>query len=399
MPVMTRWFGLFSISFSIFAAFSAPPAAAPTEPEFVSVFVAGEQGYACYRIPAMVTTRNGVVLAVADGRLTGCSDIPNPLDLVLKRSRDQGRTWSPLQIVVPYGKVSDDADVYPACGITNPVPRVAAGDAALLLDRTNGRVWVLYDNGGHAAGRPHRRAIKLELRFSDDEGASWSGAIDVESQNPGLRPEGVDFLAGPGNGIQLARGTHAGRLIFPVYIYGGPYYSSVIYSDDHGKTWRRGGNAGTGGGEIQVAETRDGGLLATIRNATFPKAGVRFFNESVDGGETWGTPYFETKVQAAMPDPKCQASLLQLRPSAGMTNHWLVLANAADPAARVNLTLRFSADYGRTWSRSLVALRGKAAYSALTEMNSGEIGLLVELDDYKRIGFARLPAVESDPRH
>jgi len=396
MPVMTRRFGLLSIYFSLFAASSAPPVSAAAEPEFVSVFVAGEQGYACYRIPAMVTTRNGVVLAVADGRLTGCNDIPNPLDLVLKRSRDQGRTWSPLQIIVPYGKASEDADVYPACGITNPIPRVAAGDAALLLDRSDGRVWVLYDNGGHAPGRPHHRAIKLELRFSDDEGSSWSGAIDVESQNPGLRPEGVDFLAGPGNGIQLARGPHAGRLIFPVYIYGGPYYSSVIYSDDHGKTWRRGGNAGTGGGEIQVAETRDGVVFATIRNATFPKAGVRFFNESLDGGETWGTPYFETHAQAALPDPKCQASLLRLPAADPLQKDRLVLAHAADPKSRKRLTVRFSDDEGRTWPLSRLVYEGGSAYSALTQLTSGEIGVLVEMDEYCRIGLARIfppPAV------
>jgi sialidase-1 len=369
--------------------------AAPAEVEFKPVFTAGEEGYACYRIPAMVTTAQGTILAVADGRLAGCNDIPNPLDLVLKRSHDQGRTWSPLQVIAGYGKDTQDTDVYPACGITNPIPRVSAGDAALVFDRTRSRVWVLYDNGGSASQRPHQRAIKLELRFSDDDGATWSDAIDLEASNPALRPAGVDFLAGPGNGIQLTRGPHAGRLVFAVYLYGTPYYSSVIFSDDHGASWRRGGNAGAGGGEIQVAETSEGQLLATIRHATFPKKGVRYFNRSPDGGESWGEPYFETAVQPALPDPGCQASLLRLTAPGRSTNSVLVLAHAAEETARVKLTLRFSHDRGRTWGGSRLVYPGPAAYSALTELGPEEIGLLAELDDYKRIGFARLPTLES----
>src|SRR5690349_3916594 len=86
---------------------------------FVPVFTGGEEGYACFRIPAMVTTRNGVILAVADGRIAGCADIPNPLDLVVRRSSDQGKTWSPLAVIADYGKNTNDSDVYPAYGLTN----------------------------------------------------------------------------------------------------------------------------------------------------------------------------------------------------------------------------------------------------------------------------------------
>src|SRR5438094_877360 len=168
-------------------------AAEDTAGSFVPVFVGGEEGYACFRIPAMVTTAKGALLAAADGRISGCGDIPNPLDLVLKRSLDNGRTWTRLQVIADYGKNTNDTDVYPAYGVTNPVPRVAAGDAALLLDRTNGRVWVLYDNGAYVPGKHNKRALKLELRSSDDDGVTWSPGIDLEGQNPGLRPGGTDF--------------------------------------------------------------------------------------------------------------------------------------------------------------------------------------------------------------
>ena len=369
---------------------------APLPPGFVPVFVAGQDGYACFRIPALVTATNGALLAMADGRISNCADIPNPIDLVLKRSFDQGRSWAPLQIIADYGKNTNDLDTYPASGITNPVARVAAGDAALLLDRTNGRVWVLYDNGAYVPGRPHHRALKLELRFSDDNGQTWSSGIDVEARNPGLRPAGTDFMASPGNGIQLAGGPHAGRLIFPVYVWAKPFYSSRLYRDDHGRSWRLGGNAGAGGGEMQIAEVSDGGLLATIRNNAFTEQGVRFFNTSPDGGETWGAPFYQSKAQPPLPDPKCQASLLRI-PS---THHPLLLgmANAAHVTLRTNLTLRFSLDEGRTWPVSNRVYAGSAAYSALTSLAPEELGLLLEMDKYHRICFVRMGAPALAPK-
>jgi sialidase-1 len=334
----------------------------------------------------MVTTEKGVILAVADGRITNCADIPNPLDLVLKRSLDGGKTWTPLQIIADYGSNTNDADIYPTYGLTKPVPRVAAGDAALLLDHTNGRVWVMYDNGAFVPPRAHHRALKLELRYSDDDGQTWSSAVDIEAQNPGLRPEGTDFMASPGNGIQLAKGSRAGRLIFAAYVWAKPFYSTIIYSDDHGRTWRRGGNAGTGGGEIQIAETCKGHLLATIRNNVFPEKGVRFFNRSEDSGETWGKPYYQTKDQSPLPDPKCQASLLRIKNGKGKEDISL-LCNAADPSSRTNLTLRISRDGGRTWPINRLIYGGTSAYSALTVLPSGELGILFEADKYQRICF------------
>jgi sialidase-1 len=351
------------------------------------VFTAGSDGYSCYRIPAMVTTLNGAILAVADGRITNCADIPNPLDLVLKRSLDKGKTWTPLQVIADYGSNTKDTDTYPAYGLNNPVPRVAAGDAALLLDRTNGHVWVIYDNGAFVPSQVHHRALKLELRYSDDDGQTWSSAVDVERQNPGLRPDGTDFMASPGNGIQVAAGPHAGRLIFAAYVWAKPFYSTLIYSDDHGRNWRRGGNAGAGGGEIQIAETSAGHLLATIRNNTFPQKGVRFFNRSEDAGETWGTPYYETKDQPALPDPKCQASLLRVENNGKSKEGVMLLCNAADRSSRTNLTLRVSHDTGRTWPTDRLIYSGGSAYSALTVLPSGDLGILFEADKYKRICF------------
>lgn len=111
-------------------------------------------------------------------------------------------------MVTDYGSAVGDVDTYPFYGLTN-ITRAASGDAALLVDRTNGRIWTLYDNGASAPGQFVNRAIKLEMKYSDDDGATWSPRIDVEAQNPGLRTGTREFLASPGNGIQLTDGPNA----------------------------------------------------------------------------------------------------------------------------------------------------------------------------------------------
>jgi hypothetical protein len=207
--------------------------------------------------------------------------------------------------------------------------------------------------------------------------------------NPGLRPAGGEFLAGPGNGVQLEQGPYAGRLIFPVYIYGTASASMTIYSDDQGSSWKLGGVAGAGGGEIQVAEIPGGGLLASMRDNSFATTGVRTFNRSADGGLTWGSIYTSTPGQAALPDPECQGSILRLTTTNDSNRSRMVFANAAHATSRANMTLRLSYDEGQTWPASAVIHSGFAAYSALTKLANADIGLLYERANYTRIDFLR----------
>lgn len=357
-----------------------PPAYLP----FVRVFSGGVDGYTCFRIPAIVTTANGTVIAMSDGRIGSCGDIPTPLDLVIKRSFDHGATWGPLQVVTDYGTANGDVDNYPFYGLSN-ITRVASGDAALLLDRTNGRIWTLYDNGGVSGGRK----IKLEMKYSDDDGATWSSRIDVESANPGIRPGYGEFLTGPGNGVQLSEGPNSGRLIFPVYSYGSPSASMVIYSDDHGATWQRSLNAVTNGGEIQVAELTGGVLLASMRDNGFSWGGVRTFAISTNGGRNWDLPYTNTINPPTLADPACQGNIYRLTTTNDSNASRLVHANAASASGRVNMTLRISYDEGQTWPVSNQVYAAGSAYSSVTKLANGDVGLLFEKDPYGNLDYAR----------
>ncbi|HNQ74802.1 MAG TPA: exo-alpha-sialidase [Verrucomicrobiota bacterium] len=359
------------------------PPVIPDLPPFIPVFQAGVDGYTCFRIPALLTTHKGTVIAMSDGRIGGCGDIPTPLDLVIKRSFDNGRTWGPLQVVTDYGSRSGDVDTYPFYGQTN-IARVSAGDAALLLDESNGRIWTLYDNGGVTGGA---RKIKLEMKYSDDDGASWSPRIDVEAQNPGIRTSTAEFLTGPGNGLQIHAGPYAGRLVFPVYAYNNPSASMVIYSDDHGVTWQRSVNAITNGGEIQVAELAGGELIASCRDNGFPWSGVRTFSRSTNGGTTWGLPYTDTVNPPTLPDPQCQGNIYTLTTTNNSNASRILHANAAHPTARVNLTLRLSYDNAVSWPVSHQVYAGGSAYSAVSKLATGEVGLLFEKDPYGNLDF------------
>ena len=355
---------------------------ASTAPPFSNIFAAGESGYTCFRIPGIVTSTNGTVIAVADGRIGSCGDIPTPLDLVCKRSFDNGRSWEPLQIIANYGSDPADVDDYPFYGATS-IQRVAAGDAAMLVDQVTGRIWTLYDNGGVSGSR----RIKLELRNSDDDGATWSPAIDLERSNPGLRPATGEFLAGPGNGIQMSSGPRAGRLIFPVYIYAATSSSLCIYSDDHGATWQRGGISGIGGGEVQMAETAGGGLIASMRDNNFATSGRRTFSRSQDAGITWGTPFSDTTIPPYLPDPGCQGNIYRLTTTNDGDRSRILHASATHISSRVNMSFHLSYDEGSTWPVSNQVYAAGSAYSSVTRLASGEIGLIFEKDPYGSLSF------------
>jgi sialidase-1 len=337
--------------------------------ETTDVFVGGQDEVREYRIPGLVTTGKGTLIAVCDARVEKIGDAINNIDLAMKRSVDNGKTWGPLKILADFPG------------------QQAAADPCMLVDQTTGTVWIAYDyvlDQLHPASlrKRERRAIALHLIHSRDDGQTWSKAIDITRSVTSPGCEAV--MAAPGNGIQ----TRAGRLIFPVYsVRTDQDYSHLLSSNDHGKTWQISAPAARMVNECQVAELKDGSLMLNMRS--YRKKGCRAVATTNDGGKTWGQIVDDTNL----PEPTCQGSLIRYTDIRdGFTRDRLLFVNPANTSKRVNLTIRLSYDEGKTWPVSKVIEPGPSAYSCLTVLRDGTIGLIYEngrMTPYERLTFAR----------
>ena len=227
---------------------------------------------------------------------------------------------------------------------------------------------------------------------STDDGRTWSTPRDITADVK--RPEWTWYATGPGSGIQLQKGPHRGRLVVACdHIEAGTkhYYSHVIYSDDHGRTWQLGGSTPQHQvNESEVAELSDGRLLLNMRNYA-PGEKHRKIAWSDDGGLTWS----DIRSDSTLIEPICQASLLRY-PFADEDRSILLFSNPASKTRRDSMTVRASFDEGRTWPAKRLLHTGHAAYSDLVKLPGGDVGILYEAgpsqdEPYRRIVFERLP--------
>jgi sialidase-1 len=359
------WFVVIGLSAGALGASQTPVAGV----SLTDVYQAGDAGYHTFRIPALIGARNGTLLAFAEGRRSGGGDAGD-IDLVLKRSRDSGRTWSALQVIGDNGPNT----------FGNPCP---------VLDRATGTIWLL---ATHNRGVDREKDIiagtsagtrTVWVMKSTDDGETWSTAVDITATVK--RPEWTWYATGPGIGIQ----TRTGRLVVPANhaeAGTGVHRSHLVYSDDGGRNWTLGAIADAGTNESQIVELSDGRLLLNMRNHPPKPANFRMVATSADGGRTL-TP---AAPDLQLLEPPAQGSLVAL-PTRRRRS--LVFANPAS-TARERLTVRLSDDDGATWPASRVVHHGPAAYSSLAALADGSIAVLFERGDrspYERITFTRLP--------
>ncbi|MDX6235231.1 MAG: sialidase [Kribbellaceae bacterium] len=344
----------------------------------LTLFDKGGAGYGCYRIPAIVRTKTGALLAFAEARRTWCAD-SQEIDLVMRRSVDNGRTWSPQKVVLS----GTDSDPNAVATRGNPTP---------IVDLVTGRIVLLTTMDPGTSSYPRTPYVQV----SDDDGLTFSTAKNIGSQIDD--PAWGWYATGPVHGIQLTRGVHKGRLVAGTnYDVAGKVGGQLVYSDDHGDTWHKGATDLRSDGlvpqEISVVERVDGSIYAGARNNGGGSGNSRASAISADGGETFTAPF--TSV-VGLTTPTVQGSLLRLRATdEGDKYNRILFASPADPDRRRYMTIRSSYDEGKTWQTVADGTRitsDWSGYSDMTELDTGEIGLLYEggtVDARDQIRFAR----------
>ena len=356
------------------------------------VFRSGDDGYASYRIPAIVKNKNGDLLAFSEGRVDHAGDYGN-VDIVYKISQDNGKTWGKLNIAADYDNLQ-------------------AGNAAPVVDLQDpaypqGRIFLFYNTGNNHEGEVRKGDGLREVWYitSTDGGISWSEAVNITSQThkPNQPKDNADYAFKedwrtyantPGHAFQFVSGAHQGRLYIAAnHSAGDPqekgmdWNAHAYYTDDHGKSFKLSENVPfKGTNESIAAQIGENEVYMSSRNQQLtPKQ--RIISISNDGGQTWAS----SAADPNLPDPINQGSALSWKKGKKFR---LAHINAADQVDRNNLTLRISKDKGKTWYFNEVIASApegyKGSYSAYSDIvlvKSNQIGVLYEKDNYKEIVF------------
>lgn len=321
-----------------------------------------------FRIPGMVCTPKGTLLAVYDIRWNSSVDLQEDIDVGVSRSLDGGQTWLPMQKAIDMGKWGG-----------RPQKENGIGDPAILVDSETGRIWVaalwLHGKPGERAWWASKPGMKPEetgqlvMAYSDDEGATWSEPVNVTSQIK--KPEWYLCFNGPGMGITTKEG---------VLVFAGQYkdknqvpHSTIIYSKDHGKTWQMGTGAKSKTTEAQVVELADGSLMLNMRD---DRGGSRSVAITKDFGKTW-TEHPTSRKD--LPEPVCQASIIRIKLADG--REALAFFNPATTQGRHHSTLKLSFDEGMTWPEkyhTLIYEPESYGYSCLAQITPTTLGVFYE---------------------
>jgi sialidase-1 len=358
------------------------PAAEPRL-EKTDLFEAGKGGHKLYRIPGIVVTAKGTVLAYCEARKYSGLDWDD-IEILMRRSTDGGKTWSkPTGLPLPEGKLERNPAALANPELAKRAPlvkdHIAFNNPVAIVDR-KGPIHFLYCVD-------YYRCFYLR---SDDDGKTFNKPVEITSA---FEPFHKDYdwkvlATGPAHGIQLKNG----RLVVPVWLSKAtgnnahhPNVMATIFSDDNGKTWQRGDIVSKETkphidmNETAIAQLNDGRVMLNIRNNS-PK-NRRAIAFSPDGATQWTPPVFDEQLK----EPICMASLCRLSEKGKQDKDRLLFANPDNllrfgkpikPGAmadRMNLTVKLSYDEGKTWPVGRVLEPGLSGYNDLAVGPDGTI--------------------------
>lgn len=311
---------------------------------------------ACYRIPAIVTAANGDLVVAIDERVQNCGDlnVNNDINIVIRRSTDNGKTWSEIEKAVDFPKGK------------------SGSDPSMIVDGETKEIFLFYnfmdlDN--------EKDVFYLHYVKSSDNGKTWSEPVDITSQI--TKPEWKnDFkFITSGTGIYTSTGKILHCLVNlkrGLYVFG---------SDDHGKSWYFIDTPIKPADESKIVDLADGSWM--INSRVNNKKGMRYVHVSKDEGKIW-----KSGPEPVLIDPSCNGSIIRYTSiKEGYNKNRLLFANAKMEKGRKNMTVRISYDEGTTWSEGKTIYPGSSAYSCLTVLKNGDIGLFFEKDEYTENTF------------
>lgn len=309
----------------------------------------------CYRIPALATAPNGDLIAAIDERVPSCGDLKwsKDINIVIRRSSDNGRTWSAIEKIVdfPLGK--------------------SASDPSMIVDAVTNEIFLFYN---YMDLDKEKDVYYLHVVKSVDNGKTWSKPEDITPQIAKEEWHNDFKFITSGRGIQTRSGT---LLHCMVNLNNGLH---VFGSKDHGKSWFFIDTPISPADESKIMELANGDWMI---NARANKEGKRYVHISKDEGKSW-----ETRPEPALIDPGCNASIVRYTSiEDGYKKNRLLFSNAKSEKGRVNMTVRISYDEGETWSEGKTIYKGESAYSSMTILENGDIGLFFEQDDYQKNPF------------
>ena len=317
------------------------------------LFTPGDAGSLNYRIPAIITAADGSLVTVTDKRWNHAGDLAAKIDPVVRRSTDNGKTWSAPLVIANFGAAT------------------GAGDAALVMDKTTGNLLCLVaaDKGFFAS--TNASPIKILVVRSTDNGVTWETPVDISSQIYGPNPGWKGIFVASGRAHQLRDGKIVAAIAVREDVSGTERINNyMITSSDGGTTWTAStGRAELDGDEAKVVELNDGSLMMSIRNS-----GTRRFNISTDKGATWGTAY----NQAAITDPNCDGDFIRYTSTLDGYNKNRLLHTVPFAGNRSNVSVLMSTDEGATWGTPKTIFPGASAYSSLTVLSDGTLGIYYE---------------------